>query len=307
MGDHKKGFTLVELLVVVTILGILMALIIPAVGAARASARNAQCQNNMRNIAQAMLQHTTSKDRFPRLADNVGSIPTSWVADVMKVVRPDIYDQWLSNQSVTGLQVDVLLCPADVRTSGGEEAINYCYNAGRQDINNSPHPLDHAANGIGHIEPKTLYTGDTRPGVMLTLDYIAKHDGTAMTILVGENVDATWWTATGANVPLASAIHWKANESVTLYNINENIDGRNKNSHAAADFAYMRPSSRHSGTVNFAFCDGSVRTLSETIAPNVYARLMAPHDKGVKTPGSQTSEASTLGWDTTVLSESDLE
>ena len=61
----RSGLTLVELLVVVAIIGLLVALLLPAVQAARESARRTQCGNNLRQIALAMLQHEQSTGRFP--------------------------------------------------------------------------------------------------------------------------------------------------------------------------------------------------------------------------------------------------
>ncbi|HEV3418146.1 MAG TPA: DUF1559 domain-containing protein [Pirellulales bacterium] len=61
----RRGFTLVELLVVITIIGILMGLLLPAVNAAREAGRRTQCQNNLRNLAQAILQHESAKGYLP--------------------------------------------------------------------------------------------------------------------------------------------------------------------------------------------------------------------------------------------------
>ncbi len=62
---RKIGFTLVELLVVIAVIAMLVTLLLPAVQAARESARKTQCVNNMRQVALALLNHHDSRGHFP--------------------------------------------------------------------------------------------------------------------------------------------------------------------------------------------------------------------------------------------------
>ncbi|MFZ1933333.1 MAG: DUF1559 domain-containing protein [Thermoguttaceae bacterium] len=73
---RHSGFTLVELLVVITIIGILIALLLPAVQQAREAARRAQCAKNVKEIALAALNHEQANGFLP-----AGGWGYGWVGD----------------------------------------------------------------------------------------------------------------------------------------------------------------------------------------------------------------------------------
>jgi prepilin-type N-terminal cleavage/methylation domain-containing protein/prepilin-type processing-associated H-X9-DG protein len=76
MRRRIAGFTLVELLVVIAIIGVLVALLLPAVQAAREAARRAQCKNNLKQIALGSLNHFDTQKHFP-----TGGWGWFWVGD----------------------------------------------------------------------------------------------------------------------------------------------------------------------------------------------------------------------------------
>ena len=83
------AFTLVELLVVITIISMLMALLLPAVMSARTTARRVQCQNNIRNAGLAIIADTEAKGRFPASGVCFGILSIAYEDSVfITVFRP---------------------------------------------------------------------------------------------------------------------------------------------------------------------------------------------------------------------------
>ncbi len=107
---NQKAFTLVELLVVIAIIGVLVALLLPAVQAAREAARRMQCVNNQKQIALALLNFEGSKKHFP--AARLGADPSVTAGTVITCTSGEgfsIPDQ--GNLTLSGASSFVMILP----------------------------------------------------------------------------------------------------------------------------------------------------------------------------------------------------
>ena len=122
-----RGFTLVELLVVIAIIGILIALLLPAVQAARESARRTQCTNHLKQIGLAIHNFESTKRAVPPPA-LTGIGHATWLVLIMPYMEAgSLYDQanaakmyWGANRDSPGIvetQVAEYYCPSR-RSSG---------------------------------------------------------------------------------------------------------------------------------------------------------------------------------------------
>ncbi|NCY01796.1 MAG: DUF1559 domain-containing protein [Planctomycetia bacterium] len=128
----RPGFTLVELLVVIAIIGVLVGLLLPSVQAAREAARRSSCQNNLRQIGIAILNHENARKHFPpsSAATGLGNAPWSGQALLLPYVEGDtifkkidfsapysaqVNKDLFPPNGVAAQRIDLLVCPSEVR------------------------------------------------------------------------------------------------------------------------------------------------------------------------------------------------
>jgi prepilin-type N-terminal cleavage/methylation domain-containing protein/prepilin-type processing-associated H-X9-DG protein len=270
------GFTLVELLVVIAIIGILIALLLPAVQAAREAARRMQCTNNLKQIGVGLHHYELNNGKFPPGAGG-GGTNWSWSALILPYmertesqVQCDYtrgYNEPI-NATATRTFIDIYHCPSApehkllsccINIPGVEDTAETNYSAIA-----THHPLPWARASLPGDPPDSGVMHVGEPHVLRDVS-----DGLSSTILVSEYVrndndpSKTDYPSYCPGLACYMGKCW-ASENVltTAYGINSGT--------------YDRKSaiqSMHPGGANFLFGDGHVAMLGETINQDVLAAL----------------------------------
>jgi prepilin-type N-terminal cleavage/methylation domain-containing protein/prepilin-type processing-associated H-X9-DG protein len=273
--NRRPAFTLVELLVVIAIIGILVALLLPAIQAAREAARRTSCLNNVTQLGLAIHNYEFNFETLPPgVTDTKGPIRNepqglhvSWIVPIL----PFMEERALSRRfeaaagAYAGVNADVrattiapLMCPSSP-SERTDESGKIAYTTYAACYNDVEAPIDVDNNGLMFLNSHVRF------------DEI--YDGSSKTLLLAEKLirpdDLGWVSGTRATLRNTSKIERPeprfrqpaiAEEEEPVQDVAESL--------IVGGFGGYHP-----GVINAAFADGSTRALSENIEPAILRLL----------------------------------
>ncbi len=291
---------------VIAIIGVLVGLLLPGVQAARESARNAICKNNVEQLAKAVLNYQGQYMAFPSggwgnkwAGDQTLGIgakqPGGWTYSVLPYMdQMNLYQQSdVSGRLNTPLAIH--LCPtrrpiqafppgtgatfvnATPQAGLGWGRTDYAANAGDTGVNADPGPATAAAAITTNYVTSFASTGVIYQYSQITPAHIV--DGASNTYLLGEkymNIDHRADGADPGDVRPLYVGFDSCNERIASTTVTPLQDASNSDSSPLSTQTFGGP---HSGAFNMAFCDGSVHPIAYGIDPDTHHRLANRADR----------------------------
>lgn len=296
MSSHirnRVGFSLVELLVSITVIGTLTALLLPAVQSAREMARQLSCKNNLRQIGLGMHNYGSAFSKLPpgyeyARGPEGNRRGYSWGTSLLPFMeqaslhdqidfRQPVYDP--SNSSVRQQHIATYLCPSDgisptgLVEMGEERYAMSCYvaNFGTPDLD-----LDQAQEH-GRTNPLGPFHGAWGPFYRNSSTRTAQiTDGLSKTFMIGERQNGPFRN------PKPTGPHF-AYETTWIGAVRDTHDPSDDHGHMVLFQTGHTPNSQesddrdvsapHDGIAQFLLCDGSVHAVPEVIDEEVYRAL----------------------------------
>ncbi len=289
--SRRAGFTLVELLVVIAILGILIAILLPAVQAARESSRNVQCRNNLKQVGLAAIQYEFLNRKYPTNAVQRSNRNVSWIVSILPHMEEKIlHNEWMAAvglrpapritpprplPQIVGTPVPILICPSRRRalaypvggnSNPGAARTDYALNGGA-----SKQPDDFvlkwpgifASNFSNPAKPaKPVRAKDVKDGLSKTYLIGEKAmNGRHYTTGMDEGDNAGFFDCGSAGGIASNCVRWAKKLPAS------DVLGQ-QNCWSCHSFG-----SAHKAAWNVVLCDGAVRPMSYEITFKTHAAL----------------------------------
>jgi prepilin-type N-terminal cleavage/methylation domain-containing protein/prepilin-type processing-associated H-X9-DG protein len=294
---RRGAFTLIELLVVIAIIGVLIALLVPAVQKVREAAARIQCTNNLKQLALAAHQYHDARGAFPNGVHPVETIGgryvngACWEVELLPYIEQDnLYKKWDKNDfrnnvagernATTAQVLPVLLCPSDPLpdlvcfVAVSPQYPEYAYASGFYGLSSYGGNAGKQSWPLANVTRDGIFFQDSRIRVADVTD------GASNTFLYGErshrDPEYDRFAEGSGNIPLLRLGKWAAvyaTEGGSLEErllsapvpINYQVPPTHVPGDGALAYRVCAYGSGHPGGGNFAFADGSVRFLSQSI------------------------------------------
>jgi prepilin-type N-terminal cleavage/methylation domain-containing protein/prepilin-type processing-associated H-X9-DG protein len=273
---RSRAFTLVELLVVIAIIGVLVALLLPAVQAAREAARRVSCINNITQLGLSLHNYEFHFETLPPGVTNpdgpIRNEPqgnhVSWIVRVLPYLEQNaLYRRFDpaagayadANSEVRSTRIRVLECPSD-----GTPFMNNLNSIARSSYVGCYHdaeaPIDKDNHGLLFLNSKVKYS--------------EIYDGSSQTILLGEALTSPdglgWVSGTRSTLRNTSIIDQPQPAFATAQ---KTADEKDKDKEKSGSLYVGGFGSAHPNGANFGFADGSTRFLSRNTTPDTLRKL----------------------------------
>jgi prepilin-type N-terminal cleavage/methylation domain-containing protein len=269
----RQGFTLVELLVVIAIIGVLVALLLPAVQAAREAARRASCLNNVNQLSLSLHNYEFHHEALPPGSTNPDGpirnepqgIEVGWIVKVLPYLEQQAmwrkFDQAAGayapqNAQIRAAEMKAIQCPSEPH-----DFLNESKTVARGSYAGCHHdveaPIDKDNHGLLFLNSNIRYSDI--------------YDGSSNTILVGEALtypdELGWVSGTRATLRNTSVIERSRPRAQIEADKNKPAAEQPSSTFVGGFGSY------HPGIANFAFADGATRAISEDIDKEILHQL----------------------------------
>lgn len=298
-----RGFTIIELLVAISVIGVILAILLPAVQRARSAARTVACQNNLRQIGAAFLDHEAATGRFPSNGWGYGWVgdpdrgtderqPGGWIYNILPYLEQNsmrLRGSGLSETEKRAALKEVMSTPMPLfRCPMRPSPELSLFNLDLAPVNADWTPLvaktDYAVCEGDYITdtrtgPETLKEGDSgkykwrdtskATGVCFQRSNIQfKHirDGASNTYLVGDKYVSSEHYLDDSDLGHDQSMYVGVDLDINRWTIDPPLQD-------APQTAERRFGSAHLGACCFVMCDGSVRQISYNVDESVHRWL----------------------------------